>query len=61
MKKVSAALKNYIVDAVILIVFGLIMFFVGKKKDPPLPDHELDVEATLNKYLMEEKTETFFD
>ena len=35
--------------------------FVGKKNDPPLPEHELDVEATLNKYLMEEKTETFFD
>ena len=35
--------------------------FIGKKKDAPVPDHELDVEATLNKYLMEEKTETFFD
>ena len=33
----------------------------GKKKDAPLPEHELDVEATLNKYLMEEKTESFFD
>ena len=49
------------IGGAILIVFGLIMYFVGKKKDPPLPEHELDVEATLNKYLMEEKTETFFD
>lgn len=45
----------------ICIVGGAIMYFVGKKKDPPLPEKELDVEATLNKYLMEEKTETFFD
>ncbi len=49
------------IGGAILIVFGLIMYFVGKKNDPPLPEHELDVEATLNKYLMEEKTETFFD
>ena len=49
------------IGGAILIVFGLIMYFIGKKKDPPLPEHELDVEATLNKYLMEEKTETFFD
>ena len=49
------------IGGAILIIFGLIMFFAGKKQDPPLPDHELDVEATLNKYLMEEKTESFFD
>ncbi|MCQ2545370.1 MAG: hypothetical protein MJ144_02945, partial [Clostridia bacterium] len=45
----------------ICIVGGAILFFIGKKTDPPIPDHELDVEETLNKYLMEEKTETFFD
>ena len=49
------------IGGAILIVFGAILFFIGKKKDAPVPDHELDVEATLNKYLMEEKTETFFD
>lgn len=43
------------------IVAGAVLFFIGKKTDPPVPDHQLDVEETLNKYLMEEKTETFFD
>ena len=43
------------------IVLGIILFLVGKKKDPTLPEKELDVEETLNKYLMEEKTESFFD
>ena len=49
------------IGGAILIVFGIILFFIGKKKDAPLPEKELDVEATLNKYLMEEKTESFFD
>ncbi len=44
-----------------LIVLGIILYVIGRKKDAPLPEHELDVEETLNKYLMEEKTETFFD
>ncbi len=45
----------------ICIVGGAIVFFIGRKKDPCPPEKELDVEATLNKYLMEEKTESFFD
>lgn len=49
------------IGGIILIVLGIVLFVIGKKKDAPLPEHELDVEETLNKYLMEEKTETFFD
>ena len=44
-----------------LMAIGLFMVYIGYRKDPPLPEKELDVEETLNKYLMEEKTETFFD
>ena len=43
------------------IILGLILFFVGRKKDPAPPEKKLDVEEILNKYLTEEKTETFFD
>ena len=43
------------------IVLGIILFFVGKKADPAPPERELDVEEVLDKYLNEEKTETFFD
>ena len=43
------------------IVLGIILYIIGKKKDAPLPQRELDVDEVLNKYLMEEKTETFFD
>ena len=49
------------IGGIVLILLGLFLYFRGKKTDAPLPEHELDVEATLNKYLMEEKTETFFD
>lgn len=49
------------IGGAVMIVFGIILYFAGKKKDAPLPEHDLDVEATLNKYLMEEKTESFFD
>ncbi len=50
-----------LIGGLICIALGIILVFVGKKKDAPLPKRKLDVEATLNKYLMEEKTETFFD
>ncbi len=43
------------------ILLGVILILVGRKCDPPVPQTTLDVEATLNKYLNEEKTETFFD
>ena len=43
------------------IVLGIILVIVGKKHDAPLPAKELDVDEVLNKYLNEEKTETFFD
>lgn len=49
------------IGGLILLIGGIVMFFVGKKVDKPLPQRELDVEETLNKYLMEEKTESFFD
>ena len=45
----------------ICIVLGIVLYLIGKKKDPTLPEKQLDVEETLNKYLMEEKTESFFD
>ena len=49
------------IGGAICIVLGLVLFFVGKKKDAPLPEKQLDVGEVLNKYLMEEKMETFFD
>ena len=49
------------IGGAIFIIGGIILIAVGKKKDAPLPEKELDVDETLNKYLMEEKTETFFD
>ncbi|MGI6765769.1 MAG: APC family permease [Lentihominibacter sp.] len=50
-----------LIGGLICIAGGLALVYIGKKKDAPLPKRKLDVEATLNKYLMEEKTESFFD
>ena len=43
------------------IVLGIILILIGRKKDPAPPEKELDVGEVLNKYLMEEKTESWFD
>ncbi len=44
-----------------LLAAGIILFFLGRKKDPAPPEQKLDVDVVLDKYLNEEKTETFFD
>ena len=49
------------IGGAICIILGIVLFVVGRKKDAPLPEKKLDVDEVLNKYLMEEKTETFFD
>ena len=43
------------------IVLGIILILIGRKKDPAPPEKELDVGEVLHKYLMEEKTESWFD
>ena len=43
------------------IIIGAILFFVGKKKDAPVPEKKVDMDALMEKYLMEEKHESFFD
>ncbi len=50
-----------LIGGLVCMAGGLALVYIGKKKDAPLPKRKLDVEATLNKYLMEEKTESFFD
>ena len=54
-------LKAFLIGGAICIILGIVLFVVGRKKDAPLPEKKLDVGEVLNKYLMEEKTETFFD
>ena len=43
------------------IIIGIILFFVGRKVDAPAPEKPVDMDALMNKYLNEEKHETFFD
>ncbi len=43
------------------IIIGAILFFVGRKKDTPVPEKKVDMDALMEKYLMEEKHESFFD
>ncbi|MDO4745942.1 MAG: APC family permease [Bacillota bacterium] len=41
-------------------IIGIIVFFVCKKKDPPAPAVELDIDALMDKYLNEDKHEDIF-
>lgn len=43
------------------IIIGAIVFFIGKKKDAPLPEKAADIDELMDKYLNEEKHESFFD
>ncbi len=36
-------------------VIGIVVTFVGRKKDAPLPEKEADIDALMDKYLNEEK------
>ena len=38
-----------------VIVAGVIVALVGRKKDAPLPEKEADIDALMDKYLNEEK------
>lgn len=49
------------IGGIACIIFGIILWLIGRKKDAPLPERALDVDQVLDKYLNEEKTETFFD
>lgn len=42
-------------------IAGVIFIIVGKKIDPPLPEKKPDIDELLDKYLNEEKHESFFD
>ena len=43
------------------IIIGIIAAIVGNKKDKPVPDDNVDIDELMNKYLNEEKHESFFD
>ena len=43
------------------IVIGIIAAVIGNKKDKPVPDDDVDIDELMNKYLNEEKHESFFD
>ena len=38
-----------------VIIIGIIVAFVGRKKDTPIPEKEADIDALMDKYLNEEK------
>ena len=40
---------------------GAVLFVFGMKKDAPLPEAEIDIDELTEKYLNEEKHESFFD
>ena len=40
---------------------GIIVVAIGWKKDRPAPEVRPDIDALLDKYLNEEKRESFFD
>ena len=37
------------------VVIGIMIALIGKKKDAPLPEKEVDIDALMDKYLNEEK------
>lgn len=41
------------VIGIIAAIAGIIVFFVGRKKDAPIPEPEVDVDALMDKYLNE--------
>lgn len=43
------------------LIAGIIVAFIGWKKDRPVPEAKADIDALLDKYLNEEKHESFFD
>ena len=43
------------------IAAGAVLFVFGMKKDAPLPEAEVDIDELTEKYLNEEKHESFFD
>ena len=43
------------------ILAGAALFAFGMKKDAPLPEAEVDIDELTEKYLNEEKHESFFD
>lgn len=43
------------------IVLGIIVVLVGYKKDRPVKEEKVDIDALMEKYLNEEKHESFFD
>ena len=44
-----------------VVIIGIVIALIGKKKDAPLPEKEVDIDALMDKYLNEEKHESFFD
>lgn len=44
-----------------VIIIGIAVALIGKKKDAPLPEKDVDIDALMDKYLNEEKHESFFD
>ena len=43
------------------IIAGAVLFVFGMKKDPPLPGAGIEIDELTEKYLNEEKHESFFD
>ena len=43
------------------VIIGIAVALIGKKKDAPLPEKDVDIDALMDKYLNEEKHESFFD
>lgn len=43
------------------VIIGIAIALIGKKKDAPLPEKDVDMDALMDKYLNEEKHESFFD
>ena len=48
------------IGGVIVGIIGIIVFFICKKKDPPAPEPELDVDALMDKYLNEKSYDDIF-
>ncbi len=42
-------------------MLGIIVVLVGYKKDRPVKEEKVDIDALMEKYLNEEKHESFFD
>ena len=43
------------------VLAGAVLFAFGMKKDAPLPEAGIDIDELMEKYLNEEKHESFFD